>query len=416
MAEKTGISWADATFNPWVGCTKVSPACDNCYAQTLVEGRFKTAEWGSGKPRVRTSEANWRQPLKWNREAGATGVRKRVFCASLADVFDNEVDPAWRADLLDLIVETPHLDWLLLTKRIGNAHQMLINASGSAARWTAPQNVWIGATVCTQAEADRDIPKLLAIPAAKRFLSIEPMLGPIDLSCWLDDGSNEFALSGSLDWVICGGESGKNARPMHPDWARSLRDQCAAAGAPFHFKQWGEWLHDSQQTGLAPSFFYDSDVHAWPDGTFSFRTGTKANGSLLDGVMHDGVPAIAELKAIQTMEAKQMRKIHPLDFPLEVFLSDMTTRPAKIIRAELAGFASYAGTGTFDIEPPFTVRHLCMFSRSEMRKWPGFGRKCLNEVEEMLRARGLQLWENHDERSLRLLREHEEYFKRQAKE
>ena len=107
----------------------------------------------------------------------------------------------------------------------------------------------------------------------------------------------------------------------------------------------------------------------------------------------------------------QLRKIHPLDFPIEVFLADLTTRPANIIRAELAGFASCAGTGTFDIEPPFTVRHLCMFSRSEMRRWPNFGRKCLNEVEEMLRARGLQLWENHDERSLRLLREHKEYFK-----
>ena len=121
--------------------------------------------------------------------------------------------------------------------------------------------------------------------------------------------------------------------------------------------------------------------------------------------------AIAELKDLQKMESKQLRKIHPLDFPIEVFLADLTTRPANIIRAELAGFASYAGTGTFDIEPPFTVRHLCMFSRSEMRKWPHFGRKCLNEVEEMLRARGLQLWENHDERSLRLLREHKEYFK-----
>jgi len=121
--------------------------------------------------------------------------------------------------------------------------------------------------------------------------------------------------------------------------------------------------------------------------------------------------AIAELKALQKMEAPQLRKIHPLDFPIEVFLADLTTRTANIIRAELAGFASFAGTGTFDIEPPFTVRHLCMFSRSEIRKWPNFGRKSLNEVEEMLRARGLQLWEKHDDRSLRLLREHKEYFK-----
>ena len=122
------------------------------------------------------------------------------------------------------------------------------------------------------------------------------------------------------------------------------------------------------------------------------------------------IKAAAE-KGLQKMEEPQLRKIHPLDVPLEVFLADLTRRPANIIRAELAGFVPCAGIGPFDIEPTFTVRHLCMFSRSEMRKWPHFGRKCLNEVEEMLRARGLQLWENHDERSLRLLREHKEYFK-----
>lgn len=121
--------------------------------------------------------------------------------------------------------------------------------------------------------------------------------------------------------------------------------------------------------------------------------------------------AIAELNGLKKMEAPQIRKIHPLDIPLEVFLADLTTRPANIIMAEIGSFAPYAGTGTYDIEPPFTVRHLCMFSRSEMRKWPNFGKKCLNEVEETLRAMGLQLWENHDERSLRLLREHKEYFK-----
>ena len=127
--------------------------------------------------------------------------------------------------------------------------------------------------------------------------------------------------------------------------------------------------------------------------------------------MNDILKAAERVEGLQKMDTpKQLRKIHPLDFPIEVFLADLTTRPANIIRAELAAFSSYAGTGTSDIEPPFTVRHLCMFSRSEMRKWPNFGRKCLNEVEEMLRARGLQLWENHDERSLRLLREHKEYF------
>jgi len=187
MAENTKIEWADHTFNPWIGCTKVSPACDNCYAEAMMGHRYGRVNWGPGEDRARTGSANWSQPLAWNRKAAATGTRPFVFCASLADVFDNEVPIAWRIELFDLIRSTPDLDWLLLTKRIGNAEKMLDEAggwagvfSGGGLRSTLP-NVWLGATVANQEEAARDIPKLLATPAAVRFLSIEPMLGRIDL-------------------------------------------------------------------------------------------------------------------------------------------------------------------------------------------------------------------------------------------
>ena len=189
MAENTKIEWATHTFNPWMGCTKVSPACDNCYAETLMDKRMGKVVWGAGQPRVRTGVKNWNLPLKWNREAERTGVRPRVFCASLADVFDNEVDPAWRNDLFDLIDATRNLDWLLLTKRIGNAARMLpSNTSHTDADGFAElyPHVWLGATVVNQEEADRDIPKLLAVPAAKRFLSIEPMLSHIDIKSYLN--------------------------------------------------------------------------------------------------------------------------------------------------------------------------------------------------------------------------------------
>jgi protein gp37 len=270
VGANTKISWANHTFNPWKGCTKVSPACDNCYAEALVDRRFHAVKWGAGQPRERTTPKNWREPLKWNAEAAAKGVRYRVFCASLADVFDNEIDPQWRTDLFKLISETPELDWLLLTKRIGNVDRMLadtLTAMGCTGKmghnnhsylalWPWP-NVWIGATICNQEEADRDIPKLLKVQAAKRFLSMEPLLGPVEFRWtpyahqatgetyreYLDRTGrvNEFEALRKVDWVIVGGESGSNARPMHPNWVRALRNQCEQTGVAFHFKQWGEY-------------------------------------------------------------------------------------------------------------------------------------------------------------------------------
>lgn len=309
MSAETNIEWCDSTFNPWIGCTKVSPACDDCYAARSTPARTLGVAWGANQPRRLTSRANWSLPLRWNAHAGEFqaqyGRRQRVFCASLADVFDNEVPVQWRRDLFDLIVATPSLDWLLLTKRVGNARRLYGEAYLDSARpW--PANVWIGATVCNQAEADRDIPKLLAVPAGLRFLSIEPMLERVYLEeipdpaggeCikplaglrWIrgDGGRCETVqLGGRIDWVICGGESGPKARPMHSDWARSLRDQCDTAGVPFLFKQWGEWLPESE----GALGYGDCRAARWPDGTVSRCVGKKTAGRQLDRRLHDAYP------------------------------------------------------------------------------------------------------------------------------
>ena len=290
MSENTKIEWCDHTFNPWIGCTQVGPGCDNCYAKAW-DRRFAVSghamHWGAGQARSRTK--TWGDPVKWNKtnfyECSVCGwrgsdkddefsrpkkgcihilspARQRVFCASLADVFDNAVPNAWRMDLFNLIASTPNLDWLILTKRIGNVMTM---CSGDSLMFDLIcERVWLGATVVNQEEADRDIPKLLSVPAAKRFLSIEPLLGPVILPFDRLREWNRMALlhqqphaAGRIDWVIVGGESGHNARPMHPDWARSLKDQCESAGVPFLFKQWGK----------------------------------KAAGRLLDGREWNGVPA-----------------------------------------------------------------------------------------------------------------------------
>lgn len=238
------------TFNPVVGCQKVGPGCDNCYAEGWAK-RSGLVSWGPGEDRRVTSDAYWRQPIGWNRDAEAQGHHRFVFCASLADVFDKAWPDTVRPRLAAIVRATPHLIWLFLTKRIGNAAAML---SAMFPEGT-PANVWLGCTVVNQAEADRDISKLLAVPAAVRFLSVEPMLGPVDLFNWIgsgpyiggsthvgSDGIDRCDLTfntGELDWVICGGESGPGARVWDgfEDAARSLRDQCAAARVAFFMKQ-----------------------------------------------------------------------------------------------------------------------------------------------------------------------------------
>jgi len=315
MGENSKIEWTDHTFNPWTGCERISPGCDNCYAEAWAQRAGHPERW-QGR-RHRTSVGYWRQPLKWDREAAAAGRRERVFCASLADVFDNAVPAAWRADLFRLIRDTPNLDWLLLTKRIGNAAKMIEEAmrAGGVGEYFRPDlawsNVWLGATVVNQEEADRDIPKLLATSARVRFLSIEPMLGPIDLRRYLighEVAGTPFTGARTVggcekwippvDWVIVGGESGHHARPMHPDWARSVRDQCAAAIVPFLFKQWGEWApvpFTDDRRGWDP---FSGREHLFQDGpqdehTLMEKVGKNAAGRLLDGRTHDDLPVPA---------------------------------------------------------------------------------------------------------------------------
>jgi protein gp37 len=231
--EGTGISWTHLTFNPWIGCQKVSPACAGCYAEIVAKNRLNVA-WGPGAERRRTKPATWAKVRRWQRVAAASGVTLRVFCASLADWADNAVDDAWRADLAAEITATPNLQWLMLTKRIGIARRALERMFPDG----VPANVALGVTIANQEEADRDMPKALSVKAGlgirRLFLSCEPLLGPLDLTKWL-------AVPGAIDLVIAGGESGTEARPMHPDWPWIVQGDCEDAGVPFHFKQWGEW-------------------------------------------------------------------------------------------------------------------------------------------------------------------------------
>jgi protein gp37 len=225
MGENSKIEWTHHTFNPWVGCTKVGPPCDNCYAESWAK-RIGHPELWSGERR-RTTAANWRQPLKWNDAARERSIRCRVFCASLADVFDNQAPAEWRSDLWLLIANTPHLDWLLLTKRPQNIAKMLPLTWREAG---TPPNVWLGMTSGNQDEFDRDWPHLWKVKAAVRFVSYEPALGPLDI--WRDGDWVK-----GLDWIICGGESGPRARMMDPLWARALHEGCAHAGIAFFMKQ-----------------------------------------------------------------------------------------------------------------------------------------------------------------------------------
>ena len=224
MGKASKIEWTDHTFNPWWGCTKVSAACKYCYAESL-SNRFGQQIWGKRSPRRFFGDKHWREPILWNKNALEKGKRSRVFCASMADVFELRPDlDSQRERLWALIEETPGLDWLLLTKRPANIGRM--------APWTDcwPKNVWLGITV----ESDKWYPRierLLRYPAHVKFLSCEPLLSNLDLSDYLSE----------IDWVIAGGESGVSARPTDPRWVRSLRDQCKVAKVAFHFKQWGHW-------------------------------------------------------------------------------------------------------------------------------------------------------------------------------
>lgn len=376
MAANSGIEWTDHTHNHWFGCSKVSPGCDHCYAERMMDLRLHKAKWGPGEPRVLTAEDNRHKPYAWHRSHDAFfaihGRRQRVFCSSLADVFDLDVPLEWFVDLLDTIRKTTHLDWQLLTKRIGNVVKRLRAALDSIKAdderkelrdwledWLAyrpPANVWLGITVVNQEEADRDIPKLLATPARIRFLSMEPLLGLVDIEDYLvlehphcdgfvqspryehgycdkcaghETDPIHTAPLGKVDWVIVGGESGPLARPVLPLWVESLRDQCARKGTQFFFKQWGEWhtravridsgeavfrqfSNYTQWVNKAPTwvnggicldkhgkqlwigadFARARDEHAFPV-TVMHKVGKDTAGRLLDGRLHEDFPLAA---------------------------------------------------------------------------------------------------------------------------
>lgn len=235
MGENSSIEWCTHTFNPWWGCTKVSPACGlpmkghegerhgECYAKTGAE-RYGFKIWGQDAPRRFFGDAHWNEPLKWDRAAKKAGKRHRVFCGSMCDVMEDRVDlQELRRRLCSLIQRTPHLDWLLLTKRPQNFRRFIPPA------WLEqPEpNVWLMTTVESPEYLWR-IDTLKAAPAVVLGLSIEPLLAAIPtLGEYLD----------GISWVIVGGESGPGARPMHPDWVRSIRDQCQAAKVKFFMKQ-----------------------------------------------------------------------------------------------------------------------------------------------------------------------------------
>jgi protein gp37 len=331
VGENSGISWTDHTVNFWWGCTKVSPACAHCYAESQATRFHHRVDgspllWGADSQRlVRIKQARL-EALRYDRKAAAQGIRFRVFTNSMADFFEDRPDLAQaRLEALEVIRSTPNLDWLILTKRPERVMDLLNQAFEAAmegptlwhkglvdwlALWIfakrgAPANVWLGTTAENQEWADKRIPALLQAPARVRFVSMEPLLGPVDLGgeYLADVCGGRYPFPGledqfrtkridRLDWVIVGGESGPHARPMHPDWARGLRDQCAAAGVPFHFKQWGTW---------SPYFLaVDEDarrevVKGLPGGRMWRQNApTKAAaGRLLDGRLHDAFPEVA---------------------------------------------------------------------------------------------------------------------------
>lgn len=330
MGQDSKIEWTDHTFNPWRGCSKVSDGCKNCYAEALSRRNPAVlGEWGPhGK---RAINADWNKPLAWCRKAARQGRRARVF-PSLCDWLEDRTDlMELRVRFLRLMYETREgLDWLLLTKRPENFARLLREAldawpTGPSGRkrdrayWWASnwlhgkshKNAWLGVSVENQATADERIPYLLNTPAAVRFLSCEPLLGPVDLEPYLEPAWVAEADPGApgvycpgIDWVIVGGESGPGARPMHPDWARSIRDQCIAAGVSYFFKQWGEWLPQSHKPFQPREYAFLNRDGRFQNGAEGIcansgwegvgRVGKKAAGRSLDGREWNEMPITHE--------------------------------------------------------------------------------------------------------------------------
>lgn len=301
MADKSAIEWTDASWNPILGCTAVSPGCDHCYAARDASGRLARlplyaglAKAGVFTGEVRLVPERLSQPLRWRKP-------RRVFVNSMSDLFHDAVPDDYIAQVFRVMAAARQHTFQVLTKRHGRMRSLL-----NSARFDAPvaaPNVWLGVSVEDQHWADIRVPALLDTPAAVRWLSCEPLLGPIDLSPWLTDmdwppcwdthsPGDSCGRCIRPDWIVAGGESGSGARPMHPDWARSLRDQCAAAGVPFFFKQWGEWCDRDQ---LHPDVWQQVDaainLGQQPHPPL-LRMGKKRAGRLLDGRTWDEYPTV----------------------------------------------------------------------------------------------------------------------------
>lgn len=318
MGTRTGIEWAHHTFNPWWGCVKVSEACRHCYAEGIAR-RFGDDHWGPGSRRRFFGDEHWEKPYQWDRAAERRGTRRRVFCASMADVF--ELLPPGHPDafaindarrrLRQVIHDTPKLDWMLLTKRPENALEAVFGHEWFRAR----RNVWLGVTVEDRRTATERLPYLVTVPAAVRFVSCEPLLEHVELtrveSRYAPFGHFDALRAGAwserygfvnhsntypLDWVIAGGESGAGARPTSPQWMRSLRAQCAQADVPFFFKQWGTYLPRGQGRARRSPFHA-----AIPNDDMSFelfhRVGKRRAGRRLDGREHDAFPKQTKIAA-----------------------------------------------------------------------------------------------------------------------
>lgn len=367
MAHQTAIEWTNtylpegmqvnwkgqltncipgATFNPWWGCEKVSPACKYCYAEEW-DHRFggEESHWGPGSSRRKFGDKHWNEPIRWNRECEKLGIRRKVFCASMADVFEMHPDvDQERLRLWKLIEDTPHLDWLLLTKRPENITLMLPERWLSPNRkWFSkiPKNIWFGTTIENQEYADKRLPSIIHVKKVTGsivFLSMEPLFGFVNLNLphkfWdeknercnhccngdrCDDPTHYIRSecpycrgngSRPIDWVITGGESGDKARPGHPNWYKHLLGQCQAAHVAFFFKQWGEWLPGKsdevyteqnplvcvKECGELSWWAGDSDTtvnHStnYEEGDYPIeKVGKKNAGRLLDGKYYNEMP------------------------------------------------------------------------------------------------------------------------------
>jgi protein gp37 len=314
MSAKTGIEWTDATWNPVVGCRKVSDGCKNCYAKTLHDLRYKAYNEGKKMPEqyaepfeyVRLMLRRLDMPLRWKKP-------RRIFVNSVSDLFHDDVPDDFIALVMQTIREAHWHTFQVLTKRAARMFAWYERWSNDYPAFDGrlPENLWLGVSVEDQSTADDRLPYLLEIPNVRRFVSCEPLLGPVNLRAAIDrdnrliyDGLDsmrtEYDQSGhtfpmaytKLHWVIAGGESGKNARPMHANWARDLRGQCRETGTPFFFKQWGEWCHNDQ---VQVSRRMSKEVWRWLDGGISLRVGTRASGHLLDGKEWRQVPEFINL-------------------------------------------------------------------------------------------------------------------------